>query len=154
MTKIQRKTIREKIIGAITEMTEENSNKESVVSIGGHAIARRLIYAGGSQWCGCGRDWDRIESGWAWIVDGTYRLTTPELFGFDGHNMVEVQTGYYLSDSYDEHDQPEGPDGDPLDRVPNTVLLDIGRGLVEARAQADAAKKSQAEAAEKLIADL
>src|ERR1700676_2643690 len=150
MTKIQRKTIREKIIGAVTEMTEDKSNKESVVTIGGHEIARSLIYAGGSQWCGCGRDWDRIESGWAWIVDGQYRLTTPDLFGFDGHNMIEVQTGYYLLRSYDEHEQPEGPDGDPLDRVPNSVLLDIGRGLIDARATADAAKKAESEAAEKL----
>jgi hypothetical protein len=155
MTKIQRKTIREKIIAAINEITAENSNKDSVVTIGGHAIERRLLFAGGSQWCGCGRDWDSCESGWAWVVDGEYRLTTPDLFGFDGHNMIETQTGYYLMSGYDQHATPPGePDGDPLDRVPNAVLIEIGRGLVEAKNKAEAAAAAEAGAADELLAKL
>jgi len=59
-----------------------------------------------------------------------------------------------LLDGYDEQSQPEGPDGDPLDRVPNAVLIDIGRGLVEAKAAAAATAQAEQTAAEKLIAAL
>jgi hypothetical protein len=155
MTKLQRKSLREKIITAVEAITADKSNKESCVTIGGHEIARRLLYAGGSQWCGCGRDWDSCESGWAWVVDGEYRLTTPDLFGFDGHNMIETQTGYYLMSGYDAHANPPGePDGDPLDRVPNAALIEIARGLVEAKNKAEAATESEAEAATVLLAQL
>ena len=155
MTKIQRKELRAKIIEAVESITSDQSNKESVVTIGGHTIERRLLFAGGSQWCGCGRDWDSCESGWAWVVDGDYRLTTPDLFGFDGHNMIETQTGYYLMSGYDPHAQPPGePDGDPLDRVPNAILIEIARGLVAAREAAETAAKSEATAADELLAKL
>jgi hypothetical protein len=154
MTKMQRKQIREKIIEAIKAMTEEESNEGSVVDIGGHEIAMRLVYAGGSQWCGCGRDWDTTESGWCWIVDSQYRLTTPDLFGFDGHNMIEVQTGYYLVGHYDEQTVPSEPDGDPLDRVPNAVLIEIARGLADAKAKFEAHAAQSSSEAEDLIAKL
>lgn len=149
MTKEHRKALRDTIIAAVNEMTAENSNKESVVSIGGHEIARRLIYAGGSQWCGCGRDWETVESGWAWVVDSDYRLTAPDLFGFDGHNMIERQTEYYLQDGYDEQTTPEHDGRDAIDRVPNRILIAIGRGLIAAQtAAASYSDKEDAEATE------
>lgn len=154
MTKIQRKTIREKIIAAVTQITAEESNRNSVVTIGGHEISRRLIYAGGSQWCGCGRDWDSTESGWAWVVDGQYRLTTPDLFGFGDQNMIEVQTPYYLQDGYDEQTTPEHDGRDGIDRVPGTILIEIARGLVAAQEAATTAAEKQSAAAEELIAQL
>jgi hypothetical protein len=153
MTKIQRKTIREKIIAAVTEMTAEESNRNSVVTVGGHELSRRLIYAGGSQWCGCDRDWDSTESGWAWVVDDQYRLTTPDLFGFNGHNIIEVQTPYYLQDGYDEQTTPEHDGRDSMDQVPNAILIEIARGLVAAQNAAAAAEKQSAEA-EEVIAKL
>jgi hypothetical protein len=154
MTKIQRKELREKIISAIDEMTAEESNKDSVVTIGGHEIARRLVYAGGSQWCGCDRDWDAIESGWAWVVDAQYWLTAPDLFGFDGHNMIERQTGYYLQDGYDEQTAPEHDGRDEIDRVPGRVLLAIGRGLLEAMQKAQEAEAASAAEAEQILAEM
>ena len=155
MTKIQRKTIREKIIAAIEAITAESSTKDSVVTIGNHKLERRLLFAGGSQWTGCGREWDSCESGWAWVVDGEYRLTTPSLFGFDGHNMIETQTGYYLMTGYDENATPPGePDGDPLDRVPNAILIEIARGIAAAREAAETTAKEQATAADELIGKL
>jgi len=155
MTKLQRQSLREKIITAVYAITADKSNKESRVTIGGHEIARRLLYAGGSQWCGCGRDWDYCESGWAWVVDGEYRLTTPSLFGFNGHNWIETQTGYYLMSGYDARAKPPGEtDGDPLDSVPNAVLIEIARGIVAAREAAETAAKNQATAAAELIRKL
>ena len=154
MTKMQRKQIRRKIIEAIKAMTEDESNKDSVLNIGGHEIAKRLVYAGGSQWCGCGRDWDTSESGWCWIVDSQYRLTTPDLFGFDGQNMIEVQTGYYLVNHYDDQTVPSGPDGDPLDRVPNAILIEIARGLADAKAKSEAQAEQSSTEADNLIAKL
>jgi len=143
-----RKQLKEKIITALNEITEEQSNRMSVVTVGGHEIARRLIYAGGSQWAGCGRDWDSTESGWGWVVGDEYYLTVPDLFGFDGHNMIERQTGLYLQDGYDEQTTPEHDGRSPLDRVPSPVLIAIGRGLVAARKQAEvAAAASDADAA-------
>ena len=154
MTKIQRKTTREKIIAAVTEMTAEESNRNSVVTVGGHEISRRLIYAGGSEWCGCGRDWDSTESGWAWVVDDQYRLTTPDLFGFNGHNIIEVQTPYYLQDGYDEQTTPEHDGRDSMDQVPNAILIEIARGLVAAQNAAAAAAEKQSAEAEEVIAKL
>lgn len=154
MTKENRQALRSKIITAVEQMTAEESIKESIVTIGGHEIAYRLMYAGGSQWCGCGRDWDRVESGWGWVVDGQYRLSAPDLFGFDGHNMIERQTGYYLMDGYDPQTTPEHDGRDEIDRVPNRILLAIGRGLVAAQSEAaSAAAKEEAEA-EKLLAEI
>lgn len=151
MTKEQRKLLLAKIVAAINEMTAEQSARQSVVTIGGHTIARRLLYAGGSQWCGCGRDWDSVESGWGWVVDGEYRLTTPDLFGFDGHNIIERQTPYYLQDGYDEQTAPEHDGRDEIDRVPSRILLAIGRGLIEARQAAQAQADAESEDAEKIL---
>lgn len=155
MTKENRKNLREKIVAALEEMTSEMSNRQSVVNIGGHEIAKRLIYAGGSQWTGCGRDWDSTESGWGWVVDDEYRLTVPgNLFGFDGHNMIERQTGYYLQDGYDEQTTPEHDGRNEIDRVPNRILVEIGKGLVEARRQADDAVAKDDSDAEAVLANL
>lgn len=149
MTKQNRQALRTKIISAVMKMTAEASKKDSVATIGGHKIAYRLMYAGGSQWCGCGRDWDRVESGWGWVVDDQYRLTAPDLFGFDGHNMIERQTGYYLMDGYDPQTTPEHDGRDEIDCVPNRILLEIGRGLAAAASLAEAeVAKENSEAAE------
>lgn len=152
MTKENRQQIREKIISALDEMTADASNCESVVTIGGHTISRRLIYAGGSQWCGCGRDWDVTDSGWGWVVDDKYRLTVPDsLFGFKGHNIIERQTGYYLQDGYDNQTTPEHDGRNEIDRVPNRILLEIARELVAAQEEAKSnAQKEDAEATELL----
>ncbi len=154
MNKEARKQLREKIVPALDDLTEEQSNRGSVVTVGGHEIARRLIYAGGSQWTGCGRDWEAIESGWGWVVDGEYRLTAPDLFGFDGRNMIERQTGFYLQDGYDEQTTPEHDGRDPLDRVPNRILIEIGRGLVAAREQAASAAEQETSDAAAVIVEL
>ena len=154
MTKIQRQELRAKIIAALDEMTASESNQDSIVTIGGHELSRRLLYAGGSQWCGCGRDWDITESGWGWVVDGQYRLSAPELFGFDGHNKIERQTGYYLQDGYDEQTVPDHDGRDSIERVPGRVLLEIGRGLVEAQRQAAEAEAESAKEADAILAEL
>ncbi len=147
MTKENRKTLRSKIIFALDEITSEMSNRQSVVEIGGHTISRRLLYAGCSQWTGCGREWDETQSGWAWVADDEYRLTAPDLGGFDGHNMIERQTGYYLQDGYDEQTTPEHDGRNEIDRVPNRVLIEIGSGLVESKKlAAEAAVKEDADA--------
>lgn len=151
MTKEHRKEIRTRIIEAINEMTGEESNKDSSVTIGGHTISRRLLYAGGSQWSGCGRDWDFTESGWAWVVGEQYHLTTPDLFGFDGHNIIERQTPYYLQDGYDEQTVPEHDGRDSIERVPNRVLIEIAKGLVEATREAETRANAEAEEASKLL---
>lgn len=151
MTKENRKNLREKIVAALNEMTSEQSNRQSVVPIGAHTLSRRLLYAGGSQWTDCGRDWETVESGWAWVCDGEYRLTAPNLFGFDGHNIIERQTGFYLQDGYDEQTTPEHDGRDEIDRVPNRILIEIGRGLAEARSQAaEVASREDLDAAEVL----
>ena len=136
-------------------MTSEKSNDESVVTIGGHAIARRLLYAGGSRWpsseiaavamsASVEHDWDVTESGWAWVIDGKYRLDTPNLFDLA---MIELRTGYYLLDGYDEWTSPKHDGRDPIYRVPDHILLDIHRGLVAAvKAAKDAELKESAEA--------
>jgi hypothetical protein len=153
MTKENRKQLRAKIIAAITAMTEEASNRQSVVTICGHTISRRLMYAGCSQWTGCGREWDETQSGWGWVIDDEYRLTAPDLGGFDGHNMIERQTGYYLQDGYDEQTTPEHDGRNEIDRVPNRILIEIGRGLVEAQKQAaDTAAKEDTDATSLLAA--
>jgi len=154
MTKENRKQIRAKIIAALDEMTSEQDNRQSVVTIGGHEIARRLLYAGGSQWTGCGREWESMESGWGWVVDGEFRLTAPDLFGFDGHNMIERQTGYYLQDGYDEQTTPSHDGRDPVDRVTNRILIDIARGLVAAQQQAEQSAAAEDTAAAELLAAL
>ena len=154
MTKIQRKALRKKIVETIDEMTSEVNNRESIVTIGGHTISRRLVYAGGSQWSGCGRDWDETESGWAWVVDGQYGLTTPSLFGFDGHNRIERQTQVYLQDGYDEQTVPEHDGRDPLCRAPGRVMIEIGRGILAAKELAATAEQEEQTQAGNLLAVL
>lgn len=154
MTKEQRNELRQKIVDAIDQMTEHQTNRQSVVTIGGHTISRRLVYAGGSQWTGCGRDWDEVESGWAWIIDDIYRLESPKLFGFDGNNFIERQTGYYLQDGYDPQTVPVHDGRDELDTVPRRVLLEIGRGLAEAQAAAKAERAKEAAEATDILSKL
>lgn len=154
MTKENRKNLREKIVAALDEMTSEQSNRQSVVTIGGHTVSRRLVYAGGSQWSGCGRNWERVESGWAWVLDDEYRLTAPDLFGFDGHNIIERQTGYYLQDDYDEQTTPEHDGRDNIDRVPNRILIEIARGLIAAKNEAATVAAKEDEEATAVIAKL
>jgi len=155
MTKEQRKKLRGRIIAAADEMTEDLTNRQSIVTIGGHTLARRLIFAGGSQWSGCGRDWDSIECGWGWVVDEKHHLTIPNLFGFDGHNIIEVQTGYYLLPGYDRHISISGPeDGTLIDRVPNSILLAIAKGIAEACAAQKSAAAQESAEAERLIVAL
>jgi hypothetical protein len=154
MNKENRKNLLVKIVAALDEMTSgEMSNRQSV-TIGGHKIARRLLYAGGSQWTGCGRDWERIECGWAWVADGEYMVTVPGLFGWDGHNMVARQTPYYLLDGYDEQATPEHDGRSPLDRVPNPILLQIAKGLAAAQASAKAAAQAEDTEAAQLLSAL
>lgn len=148
MTKEQRKEIRTRIISSIDEMMIEESNKDASVEIGGHTISRRLLYAGGSQWAACDRAWDSTESGWAWVVDEQYHLTTPDLFGFDGHNIIERQTPYYLQD---EQTTPEHDGRDGIGRVPNRVLIEIAKGLVEATKAAKEREEAEAAEATKLL---
>ena len=155
MTKEQRKELRAKIIETIDEITADETNRDSKVTLGAHAVERRLMYAGGSQWIGCGRDWYSIESGWGWVVDKSYHLTTPDLFGFDGHNMIERQTGYYLMPGYDEHAEPHHEaDATILTRVPNTILIALGRALVDAKRAAEEKAKESEQAASEILAAL
>jgi hypothetical protein len=152
MTKENRKQIRARIIAAVEDITSEQSARESVVTIGGHEISRRLVYAGCSQWNGCDRDWDETQTGWAWVVDDQYRLTVPALGGFDGHNFIERQTPFYLQDGYDEQTAPEHDGRDSIDRVPNRILIEIARGLVAAQQEAEQSAAAEDAAAAELLA--
>lgn len=154
MTKEQREALREKIVAALGEITAGASKRESVATIGGHTIAYRLVYAGGSQWTGCGRDWETVENGWAWVVDGEHRLTSPRLFGFDGRNVIERQTGYYLQDGYDPQTVPAHDGRAELDPVPARVLIEIGRGLIEAREAARKVAEAQESEAAAILAKI
>jgi hypothetical protein len=140
MTEEKRKALWIIIRDALARMTSDLSERDSVVEVGGHTCGRRLVYAGGSQWCGCGRDWDTTESAWAWVIDSRYIFTCPKLFGFDGHNMIERQTPYYLQPDFAET-PPEAPNGEPLDRAPIRVLIAIGSAIHCAE---DSAKRRQA----------
>lgn len=128
-----RKQLRSKIIGQLDD-------DMMPLEIGGHMITDQLVYAGCSQWIGCGRDWDESVSGMAWIVDGQYQLTFPKLDYFDGHNQIERQSEYYLQPDRSET-PPSEPIGEPLQRVPDQILFEIGNGLVAA---IDAHKSKQA----------
>lgn len=154
MKQEQRMAIKEKIIEAVEKITENLSNRMSEVTIGGHKIARRLVYAGGSQWSGCDREWDEIENGWCWVVNDSHTLSTPKLFGSNGRNMIERQTGYYLQSGYDPHSVPNQEDGDLLNKVPDSVLIEIGSGIVEAKKNAANTETDQQKMAEALIFDL
>jgi hypothetical protein len=149
MKNITRTALRNKIVSAIDTIVSECTEQESHLTIGGHTLTRRLIYAGGSQWPDCGRDWDHTESGWAWIVDDKYHLTTPALFGFNGSNRIDQCTPYYLSDSSDPSACPNHDDRPNLTRVPSPILLAIGQDiagsvLAAKTAQADAETAAQA----------
>lgn len=101
------------------------------LEVGGHTITDQLVYAGCSQWSGCGRDWDESQSAMAYIVDGHYQLTFPNLDYFDGHNNIERQSKYYLQPDRAEN-PPSEPIGDPLRNVPDAVMLEIAKGLADA----------------------
>ena len=156
MTKEQRKRLRSKIIDGVEEMTAGMGNRESSVMIGGHRIQWRLVYAGGSQWAGSAYAWDNVDKAWAWVVDERHCLTFPDLFGFDGHNTIELQTGYYLMAGYDEHGAlpADGNGNDPLTRVPGSILLEIGRALVAAIDERRVETARQAEEAERILEKL
>jgi hypothetical protein len=123
------------------------------LDVGGHTITEQLVYAGCSQWSGCDRDWDESQSAEAWIVDGQYQLSFPQLDYFDGHNRIERQSKYYLQP--DRSETPPGePIGEPLQRVPNRVLLEIAMGLADSIAKHAAEQLAQDKAALELSARL
>ena len=123
------------------------------LTVGGHTVTLGLVYAGCSQWSGCGRDWDTTRAETAMIVDGQYQLTYPKLDYFDGHNQIERQSRYYLQPDRSET-PPDGPVGEPLERVPDKILLAIAAGLAEAIAAHEAAQDQEDAAAADLIARL
>jgi hypothetical protein len=152
MTKENREALRERIENALNSITAQESNQDSTIAISEHTVSRRLLYAGGSQWSN--RDWDRTESGWAWVIDEQYFLTEPQLFGFDGHNMIERQTPLYLQDGYDCQTVPEHDGRDPVTRAPARILLEIARGLVAAQAEVKARNAKEDEDAAVLLGQL
>jgi hypothetical protein len=101
------------------------------LEVGNHTITNQLVYAGCSQWCQKDREWDDSQNAYAYIVDGEYQLSFPNLDYFDGHNNIERQTKFYLQPDRSE-DPPGEPIGEPLLRVPNSILLEIAKGLVDA----------------------
>jgi hypothetical protein len=58
-------------------------------------------------------------------------LTFPKLDYFDGHNHLCRQSNYYLQPDRSES-PPDGPVGEPLLRLPDEVLIEIGKGLASA----------------------
>lgn len=101
------------------------------LTVGGHTITDHYVYAGCSLWFNEDRRWDSIRHDYAYIVDGQYQLTFPDLSFFDGHNQLGRTTKFYLQPDRAET-PPPGPIGDPLLEVPGRVLLDIAGGLAEA----------------------
>lgn len=146
MTKETRKALRASIVAKLDD-------DMMPLDVGGHTITNQLVYAGCSQWCGCGRDWDETRAKEAYIVDAQYQLTFPSLDYFDGHNQIARQTGYYLQPDRAET-PPSEPIGEPLQRVPDKVLLEIAQGLAEAIATHEEQQKAQEAAAAELIAKL
>lgn len=135
MTKDARKALRSAILAKLDD-------DMMPITIGGHEISDQCVYAGMSQWCGCGRDWDATNHATAYIVDGQYQLTFPKLDYFDGHNNIERQTGYYLQPDLSE-EPPSEPIGEPLGRVPDRILIEIGKGLADAIAAHEAEQNKQ-----------
>lgn len=123
------------------------------ITVGGHTITNQYVYAGCSQWCGCGRDWDETQHAMAWIVNGEYQLTFPKLDYFDGHNQIERQSAYYLQPDRGET-PPSEPCGEPLLRVPDRALIDIGKGLLAALTEHAAEQSADDREAVKLAAQL
>ena len=112
------------------------------LAVGGHTITDQYVYAGCSQWSGCGRDWDVSQHAYAWIVDGEYQLTFPDLAYCDGHNQIERQSSYYLQPDRSET-PPSEPIGEPLLRVPDPILLEIAKGLAKAVAGHEAQQTAE-----------
>lgn len=100
------------------------------LTIGGHTITDQYVYAG-CQWMRSGREWDETRHALAWIVDGQYQLTFPKLDWFDGDHQIEKQTKYYLQPDCGET-PPHELIGEPVECVPDKVLLDIAKGLADA----------------------
>lgn len=123
------------------------------LEVGGHTITDQYVYAGCSQWSGCGRDWEDSQHAYAWIVDGQYQLTFPKLDYFDGHNQIERQSAYYLQPDRSE-EPPTEPIGEPLERVPDKVLLEIAKGLAEAIKAHQAKQQAEDQEAVNLAAQL
>lgn len=135
MTNEARKALRQAILDKLDD-------DMMPLDVGGHTITDQLVYAGCSQWSGCGRDWEKTNSAMAYIVDGQWQLTFPKLDYFDGHNQIERQTKYYLQPDRSET-PPDGPIGEPLLRVPDNVLLEIAKGLSEALIAHEEKQKSE-----------
>lgn len=144
--KITRKDLKKAILDKL-------SDDMLPLSVGGHTITDSLVYAGCSQWIGCGRDWDSSRSDYAYIVDGEYQLTFPNLSYFDGHNNIERQSEYYLQPDRSET-PPEEPIGEPLLRVPDHILIEIAKGLADTIATREREQREQDQAAEDLVAKL
>jgi len=135
MNKETRKAVRAAILDKLTD-------DMMPFTVGGHTITDQLVYAGCSQWMGCERDWDETCNAYAYIVDGQWQLTFPDLRYFNGHNHIERQTKYYLQP--DRSETPPGePIGEPLERVPDKVLLEIAKGLAEAISAHETEQKAQ-----------
>lgn len=135
----QRKNLRKVILDKLTD-------DMMPLTVGGHTITDQYVFAGCSQWSGCGRDWDETRHGYAYIVDGEYQLTFPDLSYFDGHNNIERQSAYYLQPDRAE-EPPTEPVGEPLLKVPDPILIEIADGLVkaiEAHAAEQAAQDAKA----------
>lgn len=147
MKKEARKTLRAAIL-------EQLNDDMMPLNIGGHTVTDQLVFAGGSQWTDCGCDWDTSESAYAYIVDGEYQLTFPgDMFGFDGHNMIERQTEYYLQPDRSET-PPCEPIGEPLRRVPDSILIEIAKGLTDAITAHEQEQSAQSQEAIALAARL
>lgn len=147
MTKTARKALRAEIINQLDD-------DMMPLTVGGHTITDQYVYAGCSQWSvGCGRDWDETQHAYAYIVDGKYMLTFPDLDYFDGHNKIERQSRYYLQPDRSE-EPPCEPEGEPLDRVPCRVLIQIGQGLADAIAVYESEQEQQDQQAHALTSTL
>lgn len=146
------KEARKALIEAIKSQLDDDMMPLEVC---GHTITDQYVYAGCSQWTGCGRDWDESQHAYAWIVDEQYQLTYPKLDYFDGHNQIERQSAYYLQPDRSET-PPDGPVGEPLERVPDKVLIEIGKGLaaaIEAHKAKQAAEDQEATALAATLAE-
>lgn len=146
MTKETRKALRQAIL-------DQLNDDMMPLKVDGHEITDQLVYAGCSQWSCAGREWEETQSAWAYIVDGEYQLTYPKLDYFNGHNQIEQQTKYYLQPDRAET-PPDGPIGEPLRRVPDSVLLEIASGLAVALATHNARHTAEDQEAIALTAKL
>ena len=135
MTNVKRQSLRKAVIGQLDD-------DMMPLEVGGHAITDRLVYAGCSQWHGCGRNWDETRSRMAWIVDGKFQLTFPDMDYFNGQNQIERQTRYYLQPDRSET-PPVEPIGEPLLGVPDKILLEIARGCAESIAEHNARQTAE-----------